>query len=143
MYKSFFKSVTYCSYSHLIVKQLTGLNLITTESKTKFLPKETLWEQQKLFLSHNKMWHKAEEWGTVSLYFWKISNFRTEKKDTKLISGETNQKFAVRLRLRENRHSEMVAEVRSKLERHRIYFGGRMDRMTLFQSWIAGTYEWQ
>lgn len=51
-----------------------------------------------------------------------------------MISGETNQKFAVRLKLRENRHSEMAAEVRSKLEKHRIYFGGRMDRMTLFQS---------
>ena len=51
-----------------------------------------------------------------------------------MISGETNQKFAVRLKLRENRHSEMAAEVGSKLEKHRIYFGGRMDRMTLFQS---------
>ena len=51
-----------------------------------------------------------------------------------MLSGETNQKFAVRLKLRENRHSEMVEEVRSKLERHRLYFGSRMDRMTLFQS---------
>ena len=51
-----------------------------------------------------------------------------------MISGETNQKFAVRLKLRENRHSEMVAEVISKLKRHRIYFGGRIDRMTLLQS---------